>query len=83
MANRMATKSENADIAVLQTQMVAALKGIDSIDKKLDDQVATYVTKGEFSEFKKRWALSHAIVGIVSSAATALIFYYITGAHKG
>lgn len=78
----MATKSENADIAVLQSQMSSVLEGIKRIDKKLDDQTNLYVTRGEFDEFKKRWALSHIIVGIISAIVTGLVVYFFTGGRN-
>jgi hypothetical protein len=74
----MATKSENADIAVLQSQMETVISGVDGINKKLDGQAQTFVPKGEFEEFKKRWMLSHVIVGFVSAVLTGLTVYFIS-----
>lgn len=79
----MATKSENADIAVLQSQMQTVIEAVGQINKKLDEQVKLYVTRGEFSEFKRRWALSHLIVGILSAVVTAVIIYVVTGRLGG
>lgn len=80
---RMATISENADIAVLQSQMATVIKGVADINNKLDTQTTMFVTHGEFNEFKKRWALSHSIVAILTATVTALIVYFITGKHIG
>lgn len=71
----MATKSENADIAVLQSQMKSVLESLSSINSKLDN---TFVTKAEFNEFKQRWLFSHIIVGILSALVTGLTVYYLT-----
>lgn len=81
--DKMATKSENADIAVLQSQMITVIDGVGNINKKLDSQMSMFVTHGEFDEFKKRWALSHSIVAIMTAVITALIVYFITGKHIG
>lgn len=82
-AEHMATKSENADIAVLQSQMITVIEGVSDINKKLDSQMSLFVTHGEFNEFKKRWALSHSIVAIMTAVGTALIVYFLTGKHIG
>lgn len=74
----MATKSETSEIAVLQTQMQTALDGIAAISKKLDNQDSKYVFRTEFQEFKSRWALSHAIVGLICALITGLVVYFLT-----
>lgn len=77
------TSNEKADIAVLQSQMTTVIKGVSDINTKLDSQLALFVTKGEFNEFKKRWALSHTVVAIMTAVLTGLIIYFITGKHIG
>lgn len=74
----MATMQENADIAVLKSQMKTALEGITSINQKLDNQAGLYVTQSEFTEFKKRWFLSHTLAGLAGSVLTGVILYIIT-----
>jgi hypothetical protein len=78
----MATKSENSDIAVLQTQMQTALEGIGEIKVILSSQDNKYMLRTEFNEFKSRWALSHALVSIISIIFASLATYYFTsGGH--
>lgn len=74
----MATQQENADIAVLKSQMKTALDGISSINTKLDNQAGIYVTNAEFNEFKKRWFLSHTLAAIAGSILTGTVLYIIT-----
>lgn len=74
----MATATEQTDIAVLKTKMESALKGIETINTKLDNQTALYLTRTEFDEFKKRWFLSHTLSGIAGSILTGVIIYIIT-----
>lgn len=73
----MATKSENADIAVLQTEMKTMSDAVRRIETKLDMQNAVYVTRGEFDEFKKRWVMSHLIAAIVPSILTGLVVHFL------
>lgn len=72
-----------ADIAVLKTKVEAIEATSLRIETKLDTQIQLFVTKGEFDEFKKRWALSHTIVAIITAIITALVVYFITGKHLG
>ena len=81
MGTSMATKSENSDIAVLQTQMQAALDVLAAIQKKLDTQDDKFVPRTEFEEFKRRWALSHLLTAIISGAFVGLVVYFFT--HGG
>ena len=46
----MSTKSENSEIAVLQTQMEAVLSGLDDIKTKLD----TFATESRVTELERR-----------------------------
>lgn len=85
----MATKSETADIAVLQTQMAGVVLDIGDIKadtKSIVSSLASlpegFVTRGEFSEFKKRWLLSHTMAGIVPSVLTGLVIYFLTHGAK-
>ena len=76
----MATKTEAAEIAILQTQMATVLASVARIEKKLDEQAAIFITRGEFDEFKKRWFLSHSISALFGSIITGLSIYVITHA---
>ena len=78
----MATKTESAEIAVLQTQMVSLMSCVKRIEEKLDLQTSMFVTKSEFSEFKKRWLLSHTMSAFAGSVVTALTIYIITQGIK-
>lgn len=74
----MTTPSENADIAVLKSEMITVKETVARIESKLDQQNNTYVTQAEFAEFKKRWFLSHTLAGLAGSVLTAVIIYIIT-----
>ena len=78
----MATKTESAEIAVLQTQMKSVMEGVSRIEEKLDTQLGLFVTKSEFDEFKKRWLLSHTMSAFAGSVVTALTIYIITHGIK-
>ena len=78
----MATKTESAEIAVLQTQMKSVMDCATRIEEKLDMQTSMFVTSAEFNEFKKRWLLSHSMSAIAGSVVTALIIYIITHGIK-
>lgn len=78
----MTTKTESAEIAVLQTQMKGVMECATRIEEKLDLQTSLFVTKSEFNEFKKRWLLSHSMSAIAGSVVTALIIYIITHGIK-
>lgn len=77
----MATISENADIAVLQSQMKTLITSVESINTKLDNQNGIYVTRGEFTEFKSRWLFSHIVVALITAIVVALVEYYFL--HNG
>lgn len=79
--SRMATISENADIAVLQSQMKTLINSVDAISTKLDNQNSIYITRGEFTEFKSRWLFSHVIVALLTAIIVGLIEYFII--HHG
>ena len=78
----MATKTESAEIAVLQTQMVSLMSCVKRIEEKLDLQTNMFVTSAEFNEFKKRWLLSHTMSAFAGSVVTALTIYIITQGIK-
>jgi len=78
----MATKTESAEIAVLQTQMKSVMEGVGRIEEKLDIQTSLFVTKVEYNEFKKRWLLSHTMSAFAGSVITALTIYIITQGIK-
>lgn len=50
MANK---KSDNSEIAVLQTQMETALKTLDRMEGKMDSQGTSYAPKSDFEAVKK------------------------------
>ncbi len=72
----MATKSENSEIAVLQTQMSNVEQTVARIESKLDTQANAYVTKDEFLAFKKQYWMSHTITALVTAIITGLVFYF-------
>jgi len=76
----MATKTESAEIAVLQTQVSSLIESVARIEEKIDNQAGIYVTRGEFEEFKKRWFLSHSISALFGSIVTGISIYVITHA---
>lgn len=78
----MATKTESAEIAVLQTQMKSVMECVSRIEEKLDLQTSMFVTKSEFNEFKKRWLLSHTMSAFAGSVVTAITIYIITQGIK-
>ena len=78
----MATKTESAEIAVLQTQMKSVIDCVVRIEEKLDMQSSLFVTSAEFNEFKKRWLLSHTMSAFAGSVVTALTIYIITQGIK-
>ena len=77
----MATSSENADIAVLQSQMKILMDTANRVETKLDQINQTYVTREEFAEFKKRWFLSHTLAAGAGSVITGVVIYILT--HMG
>lgn len=78
----MATKTESAEIAVLQTQMKSVIDCVSRIEEKLDMQSSLFVTSAEFDEFKKRWLLSHTMSAFAGSVVTAITIYIITQGIK-
>jgi len=76
----MATKTESAEIAVLQTQVGSLIESVARIEEKIDNQAGSYVTRGEFTEFKKRWLYSHSMSAFFGSLITAVIIYIVTHA---
>lgn len=50
----MANKSENSEIAVLQTQMEEVLKSLDTINTKLDNYASTFATNSRVAEVEKK-----------------------------
>lgn len=76
----MANKSENAEIAVLQTQMADVQQTVSRIETKLDNQMTSYLTKDEFITFKKQYWLSHSLTAVLVAGLTALLFWFFN--HK-
>lgn len=74
----MATPHENADIAVLKTKVENIESVLVRVESKLDAQSTNFVTQAEFSEFKKRWFLSHTLAAISGSVLTGVVIYIIT-----
>jgi len=74
----MATKTESAEIAVLQTQVGSLIESVARIEEKIDNQAGSYVTRGEFNEFKKRWFYSHSMSAFFGSLLTGISIYIIT-----
>lgn len=74
----MATKSENADIAVLQTQMKTVQDAVMRIETKLDTQINTYVTKNEFDEYKKSQNWQKVFLSVGSLVVGALVAYFFS-----
>lgn len=75
----MATVSENADIAVLQTEMKSVKDTVLRIETKLDTQTSMYVTRAEFMAFKKQYWLSHTLTAVLTAVFTYLVVYFILG----
>lgn len=73
----MATQSENADIAVLQTEMRTLKDAALRIETKLDAFNAMFVTRGEFNAFKRQYWLSHSMTAIITAAITGLVLYFL------
>lgn len=74
-------QAPETEIAVLRSQMNTVIKGIDSIEAKLDKQaesLSNYVTQAEFKEFKQRWFLSHSMAAMAGGILTGVIVYYLT-----
>lgn len=89
----MATKSENADIAVLQTQMdsvkdaLVDIKGdTKNIMLSLEAIPSTYVTKAEFEEYKKGASKSRVlntiITVLITATLTSLVIFYLSHGHQ-
>lgn len=85
----MATKSENADIAVLQTQMsnveAAVLRieaKVDGQSSKMDGQAKTYIQRTEFESYKRSQNLQKIFVAIGMFIIGSLVTYFITTVGK-
>lgn len=76
--NPVATRSEIADIAVLQSQMAIASESLARIEAKLDTFNTLFVTKAEFGEFKQRWFLSHTLSAVFGGVLTGICVYVFT-----
>jgi hypothetical protein len=74
----MATKQENADIAVLQDNMKEVKKTLERIEGKLDGLDAKYALKEDVKKLK--WQTIPLTI-IMSSVLTALVYYFIS--HVG
>lgn len=82
----MASKSENAEIAVLQTQMTGVEQTVTRIESKIDTLGQSYVTvndftmlKSDFIAFKKQYWLSHTLTALLTAAIISLIYYFVNG----
>lgn len=73
----MTTISENADIAVLQTEMKSVKDTVLRIETKLDTQTSMYVTRTEFMAFKRQYWLSHSLTAVLTAVVTYLVAYFI------
>jgi len=85
----MATKNENAEIAVLQEQIKTVqneLTDIKKIIKEVQDWIkildSRYVTQDQFSEFKGRWFWSHSASGIFGGVLVGVTIYVLTQGIK-
>jgi primosomal protein N' len=78
----MATKSENADIAVLQTQMANVEAAVRRIETKIDNQSNAYVTHSEFDSYKKSQTWQKVSLGIASVIIGALVTYFFSTVGK-
>ncbi len=78
----MLTKSENSEIAVLQNQMSTVQTDITEIKSDIKTIIATidgnFVTKAEFSEYKKSQVWQKALIAIAFSVMGALITFFFT-----
>lgn len=68
---------ENADIAVLKSEMKSLKDAALRIEEKLDKQNEVYVSKGEFNEFKQRWFLSHTLAAVMGAVISGILVKWI------
>lgn len=68
---------ENADIAVLKSEMKSLKDAALRIEEKLDKQNEVYVSKSEFNEFKQRWFLSHTLAAIMGAIISGVVVKWI------
>lgn len=73
----MATVSENADIAVLQSEMRTVKDATLRIETKIDAYNTIFVTRNEFNAFKRQYWLSHSMTALITAAISGLIFYFL------
>ena len=84
----MATKSENADIAVLQTQMTdqsGIIQEVRGDIKEIKGLMAGwdnhYVTRVEFLVFKRQYWLSHSLTAVLAAITVSAAYWIIGGVH--
>lgn len=78
----MATKSENADIAVLQAEMKSVKETLLRIEGKLDLQSTAYVNRSEFESYKKSQNVQKFFIAIVAIIIGALVTFFFTNVGK-
>lgn len=80
------SKSENSEIAVLQTQMEEVKDSLQELKEDIkavrDALDNKFVTKAEFDAFKQARWLAHVSVALVTAAITGLVTYFITHVGK-
>lgn len=76
----MANPNPAPDIAVLQSQMVEALKRLDNLDKKLDMHGAIYLTRSEWTEWKRGQNYQRILIALITAIVVGVIEYGII--HK-
>lgn len=78
----MATKSENADIAVLQIQMSGVQTDITDIKTDIKEIKTAlegkFVTQEQFTEYKKSQAWQKVSIAIASVVLGGLVTYFFT-----
>ncbi|MDE1829387.1 MAG: hypothetical protein KGI25_03590 [Thaumarchaeota archaeon] len=82
----MSVKSDNAEIAVLQTQM-EDVKGqirsvsetVSRIEAKMDNRDEVYVLRTDFAQFKKQYWLSHTLTALLTAIIIGTIEYVVLG----
>lgn len=85
----MSTKSENSEIAVLQTQMEEVKDGlknlkttVERIENKIDERNEKYVLHSDFSAFKRQYWLSHTLTALLTAIIIGTIEYVVLGVLK-
>lgn len=80
----MATKSENAEIAVLQSQVLTVkddIKEVKADVKEVKDIITgandIYVSKVEFAAFKRQYWLSHTLTALLTAIVVATVEYIV------